>query len=264
LKPKLVINGAAGRMGQRILALAVESDNFEIIAALEHDKCPVLGKDAGEIAGIGNIGLALTTTKPENADVMIDFTLAPAADATIDYCVKNKVALAMGTTGLSDEQLEKIACASQTIPLIQATNMGVGMNVLFEMVGQFAEKLGEEYDIEIVEQHHRFKKDSPSGSAMTLAEKVSQRANKDFPNCLKHGREGKDALREKREIGMHAVRAGDIVGIHEVIYSTLGETVTIKHDAHTRDNFVRGALRAAIWLFGKEAGRYQMKDVLGI
>ena len=264
MKPRLVINGAAGRMGKRILALAVESDNFEIAAALEHSNCPVLGQDAGEIAGIGKIGVVLTAEKPEKAEVMIDFTLAPAADETIEYCLKNKIALIMGTTGLSDEQLAKIDEASRDIPVIQATNMSVGMNVLFELVGKVAKMLGNDYDIEIVEQHHRFKKDSPSGSALSLAESIAKDTNREYPQCLTHGREGKDALRVEGEIGMHAVRAGDIIGIHEVIYSTLGETVTIKHEAHNRDNFVRGAIRAASWLAHKEAGKYHMKDVLEI
>ncbi len=264
MKPGLVINGAAGRMGRRILALAVESGNFQIVAALEHPQCPLLGQDAGQVAGVGNIGVLLSAEKPEKADVMIDFTLAPAADATIDYCAANNIALVMGTTGLTDEQLVKIADAAEFIPLIQATNMSVGMNVLFEMVGKFAAMLGEQYDIEIVEHHHRFKKDAPSGSALTLAEKVCEGAILPYPDSVKHGREGRDALRQKGEIGMHAVRGGDIIGYHEVIYSTLGETVTVTHNAHNRDNFVRGALRAAAWLCGKTAGRYAMKDVLGL
>jgi 4-hydroxy-tetrahydrodipicolinate reductase len=251
-------------MGKRILTLAVESGNFEIAAALEHPECPVLGQDAGETAGIGRIGVELTSEKPARADVMIDFTLAPAADETIDYCRANKVALVMGTTGLSDGQLARIDEISSEIPVIQATNMSVGMNVLFEMVGKFAEMLGEQYDIEIVEHHHRFKKDAPSGSALTLAEKVCEGAGLKYPDAIVHGREGRDALRENGEVGMHAVRGGDIIGYHEVLYSTLGETVRVTHNAHNRDNFVRGALRAALWLSGKEPGRYQMRDVLGL
>lgn len=261
---KLVINGAAGRMGQRILALALESGKFEIAGVLEHPASPQLGKDAGEVAGVGNIGIKLTSEKPANADVMIDFTLAPAADDTIAYCGETGTALIMGTTGLSDEQLARITELAKKVPVIQATNMSVGMNVLFEMVGQFAEKLGEEYDIEIVEHHHRFKKDAPSGSAITLAEKVAEGAGLDVKEALQHGREGRDALRKKGEIGMHAVRGGDIIGYHEVIFSTLGETVTVEHRAHTRDNFVRGAIRAAQWIAGKAPGRYSMKDVLGL
>lgn len=261
---KLAINGAAGRMGQRILALAVESKLFDIVGAIEHSTSPFLGKDAGEVAGVGKLGINLTSEKPADADVIIDFTLAPAADATIEYCVANNVALIMGTTGLSAEQLAKVEQASKTIPVIQATNMSVGMNVLFEMVGKFAKMLGEQYDVEIVEHHHRFKKDAPSGSAITLAEKVAEATDRKTPDCLVNGREGRDALRKDGEIGMHAVRGGDIIGYHEVIYSTLGETVTVEHRAHNRDNFVRGAIRAAGWIAGKPAGKYQMKDVLGL
>ena len=264
MKPKLIINGAAGRMGRRILALAHESGQFNIVAALEHNACPDLGKDAGEVAGIGKINLPLNSQAPDKADVMIDFTLSSAADATIDYCVKSGTALVMGTTGLSREQLDRIEEASKMIPVIQATNMSVGMNVLFELVGKAAQLLGEEYDIEIVEMHHRFKKDSPSGSALTLAERIAQATKRAFPECLRHGREGKEALRVKGEIGMHAVRAGDIIGEHEVIYSTLGETVTISHSAHNRDNFVHGAIRAAYWLSQKGPGLYRMKDILGL
>ncbi|MGE4285400.1 MAG: 4-hydroxy-tetrahydrodipicolinate reductase [Phycisphaerae bacterium] len=261
---KLVINGAAGRMGQRILALALESGKFDIVAALEHPSSNQLGKDAGEVAGVGKIGVCLTSEKPANADVMIDFTLATAADDTIDYCAATKTALIMGTTGLTDEQFARLDELAKKVPLVQATNMSVGMNVLFEMVGQFAEKLGEEYDIEIVEHHHRFKKDAPSGSAITLAERVAEGAGLDVNKALQHGREGRDALRRKGEIGMHAVRGGDIIGYHEVIYSTLGETVIVEHRAHNRDNFVRGAIRAAQWIVGRKPGRYSMKDVLGL
>jgi 4-hydroxy-tetrahydrodipicolinate reductase len=142
--------------------------------------------------------------------------------------------------------------------------MSVGMNTLFALVGKAASMLGPDYDIEIVEQHHRFKKDAPSGSALTLAENIAQATNRQFPDCLTHGRNGKDALREKGKIGMHAVRAGDIVGIHSVIFSTLGETVTLNHTAHSRDTFVRGALRAAGWLINKKPGLYSMADVLGL
>ena len=142
--------------------------------------------------------------------------------------------------------------------------MSVGMNTMFALVGKVASMLGPDYDIEIVEQHHRFKKDAPSGSALTLAEIIAKATGKKFPDCLATGRNGKDALRDKGTIGMHAVRAGDIVGIHSVILSTLGETVTLNHTAHSRDTFVRGALRAAGWLVNKKPGLYSMADVLGL
>jgi len=264
MKPKLVVIGAAGRMGRRILSLAVESGQFDIIAALERQGHPDIGKDAGLVAAAGPINVKLTDAFPAAGDVAIDFSQPEAADKTIDYCIENKVALVSGTTGLNDRQRGKFKAASQKIPVIYGTNMSVGMNVLFNLVGRVATMLGEEYDIEIIEQHHRFKKDAPSGSALTLAENICKATGRDFSDSLTHGRSGKDALRQKGTIGMHAVRAGDITGIHSVIFGTLGETVTLNHTANNRDTFVRGALRAAKWLVGKEPALYSMADVLGI
>ncbi|MDH4202344.1 MAG: 4-hydroxy-tetrahydrodipicolinate reductase [Phycisphaerae bacterium] len=264
MKPALVINGSAGRMGRRIVALACESRQFDIVGATDYPEHPDLGKDAGLLAGIEPINVDLTAQFPDSADVMIDFSLPQAADTAIDYCSKNSVALVMGTTGLSASQLAKLKTASGKIAIVQATNMSLGMNLLFATVGKVAKALGAEYDIEIVEAHHRFKKDAPSGTALSLAEAVCKETGRDYPDSLVHGREGKEALREKGTIGMHAIRAGDIVGEHSVIYSTLGETITISHSAHTRDTFVRGALRAAEWLVGQKPGLYNMQDVLGL
>jgi 4-hydroxy-tetrahydrodipicolinate reductase len=264
MKPALVINGAAGRMGRRIIALAYESRQFDIVGAVDYPEHPDLGKDAGLLAGIEPINVNLTDGFPDSADVMIDFSLPQAADIAIDYCSKNSVALVMGTTGLSASQLAKLNNASHKIAIVQATNMSLGMNLLFATVGKVAKALGENYDIEIVEAHHRFKKDAPSGTALSLAEAVCKETGRDYPGCLTHGREGKEATREKGTIGMHAIRGGDIVGEHSVIYSTLGETITISHSAHTRDTFVRGALRAAEWLVGQKPGLYNMQDVLGL
>ena len=264
MKPELIVNGAAGRMGRRILALAIESQNFQIAGAVDSASHPDIGTDAGLAAGTGEIGVDITCKFPAGADVMIDFSLPQATDAAIEYCWKNKVALVLATTGLSETQLENLNTAARTIPIVQATNMSVGMNVLFATVGNLANMLGEEYDIEITEAHHRFKKDSPSGTALSLAETICKETGRVYPSSLIHGREGKEALREKGTIGMHAIRAGDITGQHSVIFSTLGETVTISHSAHNRDNFARGALRAANWLIEKEAGLYSMQDVLGI
>jgi len=261
---KLAIIGAGGRMGQRILALAVESGRFDIVAAVERRGHPDIGKDSGLAAASGPTGVALTASYPgAAADVAIDFSQPEATDGTLDYCLENGVALVLGTTGLSNEQREKIKAASQKVPVLYATNMSVGMNVLFSLVGRVASALGPEYDIEIVEQHHRFKKDAPSGSALTLAENICKATGREFPGSLTHGRSGKDALRQKGTVGMHAVRAGDITGIHSVIFGTLGETITLNHTAHSRDTFARGALRAATWLVGKKAALYSMADVLG-
>ncbi|RLB23418.1 MAG: 4-hydroxy-tetrahydrodipicolinate reductase [Deltaproteobacteria bacterium] len=264
MKPKLLIVGAAGRMGRRVLALAKDAELFDIIAAVEKKGHPDIGKDAGASAGVEALGVKISSDYPDYADVAIDFSLPEAAERTVDYCLENNAALVLGTTGLSDRQKAKLEAAAEKIPVIYGTNMSVGMNVLFSLVGKVASMLGEDYDIEVIEQHHRFKKDAPSGSALTLADNICKATGRDFPDCIVYGRSGKDALREKDTIGIHAVRAGDIAGRHEIIFSTLGETVTLNHTAHSRDGFARGALRAAQWLIGKPPGLYSMTDVLGI
>jgi 4-hydroxy-tetrahydrodipicolinate reductase len=262
---KLMVIGAAGRMGQRILSLAAKSGQFDIIAAVEKSGHPDIGKAYALESASGTVNVVLADTYPvAAADVAIDFSQPEATDKTIDYCVKNNVALISGTTGLSEQQRDKMKAAAGKIPLIYGTNMSVGMNVLFALVGKAASMLGDEYDIEIIEQHHRFKKDAPSGSALTLAENICRATGRDLSESVVHGRHGKDALRQKGEIGMHAVRAGDITGVHSVIFGTLGETVTLNHTANNRDTFVRGALRAAKWIVGKKPASYSMADVLGI
>ncbi len=271
MKCNLAVIGAAGRMGRRILALAKESDRFDVVAAIERPGHPDIGKDAGLVATAAAIGVNLSSEFPAadpstalRACVAIDFSQPEAANKTIHYCAGNGVALVLGTTGLNDLQRERLKTASGKVPIVCATNMSVGMNVLFSLVGKVAKMLGEEYDIEIIEQHHRFKKDAPSGSALTLAENICKATGRDLAQAVTVGRSGKDVLRQKGTIGMHAVRAGDITGEHSVIFSTLGETVTLSHIAHSRDTFARGALRAAEWLVGKKPGLYSMGDVLGI
>jgi len=261
---QLVVVGAAGRMGKRIIALAVESGDFEICGAVEAPGHGELGKDAGLAAGTKALGVKLTETYPAGAEVVIEFSLPEAVPATLDYCTKHQAALVSGTTGLSSEQRAAIEAASGKIPVIYGTNMSVGMNILFGLAGKVAATLGDQYDIEIIEQHHRFKKDAPSGSALTLAENICKATGRGFPGCLTHGRSGKAGPREKGTIGMHAVRAGDITGVHSVIFGALGETVTISHTANNRDTFVRGALRAAKWLVDKQPGLYSMAEVLGV
>ena len=264
MKSRLVIVGAAGRMGRQIIALAAESGKFDLVGAVESPGHPDIGKDSGQIAGIAANNVKISDEFGAEADVVIEFALPEASTATIECCRVNKVALVMGTTGLSDEQKKLIDAASKEIPVIYGTNMSVGMNVLFALVGKAAAMLGDDYDIEIVEQHHKFKKDAPSGSAMTLAEKICEATGRNAKTCLNFGREGKDALREDGQIGIHAVRAGGIAGRHEVIYANEGETISIGHIAHGRTGFAAGALRAAQWLAGKAPGRYSMADVMGL
>lgn len=260
---RLAIIGAGGRMGRRILALAAESGQFDVVAAVERLGHPDVGQDAGLAAGAKQIEVMLTDTYPAtDADVAIDFSQPQAIEKTIAYCVEDGVPLVCGTTGLNTSQAEQLKAASARIPVLYATNMSVGMNILFALVGKVASLLGADYDIEIVEQHHRFKKDAPSGSALTLAENICKEMGFDFPEALTHGRSGKDALRQKGTIGIHAVRAGDITGVHSVIFGAPGETLTLNHTANSRDTFAAGALRAAKWLVGKEPGFYSVADVL--
>ena len=259
MSTKLVVIGAAGRMGQRIVNLAADSGQFDIVAAIERTDHPDIGK------AIDPSGVVLAdASRRVVADVAIDFSLPEASERTVDFCLENGIALVCGTTGLTDRQRGRLKTASEKIAVLYATNMSVGMNTLFSLAGKVASMLGADYDIEIVEQHHRFKKDAPSGSAMTLAENICRATGRDFPGSLVHGRSGGDALRQQGEIGMHAVRAGDITGVHSVIFGTPGETITLNHTAGSRDTFVRGALRAAQWLVGKQPGLYSMMDVLGI
>ena len=264
MKPNLIIHGAAGRMGRRLLALAVETGEFDLIAAVDRAEHPDIGADAGMAAGIGEINVLLDSVFPATADIVIDFSLPEATERVVDYCRDNNVALVTGTTGLDEGVIEKMAVTAERIAIVQASNMSVGMNVLFSLVGKVANMVGEDYDIEIVEAHHRFKKDSPSGTALTLAENIAKETGRPWPGCLVHGREGKVVPRQAGTIGMHAIRGGDITGEHSVIFSTLGETLKLSHSAHNRDNFVRGALRAAKWLVGRPAGLYSMADVLGL
>jgi 4-hydroxy-tetrahydrodipicolinate reductase len=249
-------------MGRRVLALAEEERIFDVVGAVDYPHHPDAGKDAGVLAGVSALGITLGGEFPQRASVVIDFS--QTATQTIEWCQNCGAALVMGTTGLEKAQMEMLTAAANKIAIVQATNMSPGMNLLFSIVGKVAATLGPEYDIEIIETHHRFKKDAPSGSALSLAKSICESTGRDYPGCLVSGREGKDVPRQAGTIGMHAIRAGDIVGKHTVIYSTQGETITISHEAHSRDTLARGALRAAQWVLDQKPGLYSMQDVLGL
>lgn len=252
-------------MGRRLVALAHEDDALTVAAAIEAAGHPQQGRDAGELAGVGAIGVALSDQLAAGAaDAVIDFTIPVGFRAAMAACVETKTALVVGTTGLTDDDHANIDEAAKTIAVLQAPNMSLGVNLLFALAGQVARTLGDDYDIEIVEAHHRFKVDAPSGTALGIAEAVCDATGKDINNVLVHGREGGDAERKRGEIGMHALRTGDVVGRHTISFGTLGEELQLGHIASTRDVFAHGALKAAKWLAGKPAGRYTMKDVLGL
>ena len=260
---KVAINGACGRMGSRLVSLVSEAADLELAAALERQGRPEIGQDIGELAGVGKLGLPLEADLTRDVDVMVDFSTPDATMQRLARSLEKKISMVIGTTGLSTEQLAQINEAAETIPILISPNMSVGVNVLFAVAAEVAKTLGEDFDIEIVELHHRFKKDAPSGTALKVAQNIAAALGKNLDECAVYGRKGIVGERPKGEIAVHAIRGGDIVGEHHIIFSTLGERVELVHRAHTRDAFARGALRAARFIVGKPAGKYEFSDMLG-
>jgi 4-hydroxy-tetrahydrodipicolinate reductase len=264
VKTVIAINGAAGRMGQRLVCLAQEDRELVLGAALEAPGHPLQGRDIGEVCGLGPLGIALRPDIPleSRVDVVIDFSAPPGTMTALIVCLERRIPLVVATTGHTPEQKSQIEAAAHEIALLMAPNMSLAVNVLFELTRQAARLLkGKDFDVEIVERHHRFKKDSPSGTALHFVRIVQEAMGQEE---IRHGREGLLGERPRGEIGVHALRVGDNVGEHTIIFSTLGETLELMHKGHTRDSYARGALLAAKFLAGKPAGRYGMKDVLGL
>jgi len=261
---KIAITGAAGRMGRRIAALAIESEQFDIAGAVDAPGHEAIGRDIGELAGVGAVGVPVTEDIGQaKVDVLIDFSLPESTMVWLEVCRSEGIGMVIGTTGLTPSQQAAVVDASRAAPIVQAPNMSVGVNVLLKVVGEVARALGEDYDVEITETHHRFKSDAPSGTALALARAICAATGRDADEALTFGRYGR-CPRKPGEIGIHALRVGDTVGEHTVSFGNLGETVTLAHTAHARDTFARGALRAAKWIVGKSPGMYTMQDVLGL
>ncbi|MCD6303367.1 MAG: 4-hydroxy-tetrahydrodipicolinate reductase [Planctomycetes bacterium] len=262
---RIAITGAAGRMGRRLAALAIESGRFDLAAAIEAGGHEAIGRDVGELAGAGTFGVEVTSDLPPDVeiDVLIDFSLPDGTMKFLPVCRSRKVAAVIGTTGLTASQQAEVADAASEIAVVQAANFSIGVNVLLKVVAGVAAALGSDYDVEVVEAHHRFKKDAPSGTAIALARSVCEATGRDYGSAAVLGRGG-HCPRKAGEIGMHAVRLGDTVGEHAVYFGGLGETVYLGHSAHTRDTFARVALRAAEWVRGKQPGLYDMQDVLAL
>jgi len=261
---RLIVDGAAGRMGRRIVALASEDPEVKVVAGFEKAGFPELGKDLGFLAGIGDLGVTVTERREVAADVVVDFSAAESALDMIGWCAERGLAIVVGTTGLGEEGATRLDAAAKKVPCLMAPNMSLGVNVLLRVVADVAKALGDAYDVEIVEAHHRFKKDAPSGTALALGESVAAALGRKLAEVCVHGRKGMVGERSTKEIGFHAVRCGDVVGEHTVIFGGLGERIEVRHVASSRDTFVRGALRAAKFLAGKPPGRYTMADVLGL
>jgi len=264
---KICMIGAAGKMGRRIIALTKDDEAAEISGAVESAESPFIGMDAGEVAGIGKIGVKIVSdyeSAAKDADVLIDFTFKMVTLNNLDVYEKINKPLIIGTTGFEGEEVEKIKRLSDKLPLLLAPNMSLGVNLTFKILDMVAKAIGNLYDIEIIEAHHRMKKDAPSGTAMRMAEVVAAATGRDLDKDAVYCRRGLIGERKDNEIGIQTIRAGDIVGEHTVMFCGNGERIEITHKAHTRDTFAKGAITAAKWIKGKSNGFYSMFDVLNI
>lgn len=264
---KIAIVGAAGRMGQALIRCSRTLSGLQVVAAVEQASNPAQGKDAGLLAGVDETGVRITSdlaAAVRAADVLIDFSFHENVPCTVKLAVEHRKGVVIGTTGLNPEERAVVEKAITSIGIVSAPNMSLGVNLLFALVEKAGQALGLDYDVEITEAHHRYKKDAPSGTALRLGEKVAAGRKQNFRDVAVFGREGLGGERPKGEIGIHALRAADIIGDHTVLFATEGERVEISHRATSRDAFAKGALHAAAWLAGQKPGLYDMQDVLGV
>jgi 4-hydroxy-tetrahydrodipicolinate reductase len=264
---KIAVCGAAGRMGQRIIASIIEAEGTEFCGALERHAHHQIGEDAGLLAGCGKTDVLITDSLNavvSSCDVLIDFTSPKVSLRNLELCALHNKAIVIGSTGFTSEERALAAELAKDIPAVLAPNMSVGVNVCFKILKDVAKTLGNDFDVEIVELHHNKKKDSPSGTAVRMGEVVAEALGRDYNKVANYHREGICGERTKEEIGMQTVRGGDIVGEHTVYFIGMGERIEISHRAMTRDMFSRGSVRAAKWVVGQKPGLYDMQDVLGL
>jgi 4-hydroxy-tetrahydrodipicolinate reductase len=259
---QLAIHGAAGRMGKRLIALGSQDKAFRITAAVDSPTNPELGKDAGLLAGVSPIDVALSSSWPDTVQVAIDFSVPAACESALKHCLSKKLPLVVATTGLETHHVDLIRSAAKEIPICWAPSMSMTVNLTMKLVQQAAAALkSQQPDVEIIERHHRFKEDAPSGTALKFGEIVAKAMG--LTEHV-HGREGQSGARPRNEIGYHAVRVGDDPGQHTIIFGLLGETIEMRVAASNRDCYAQGALAAAKFLVAKSAGLYDMFDVLGL
>lgn len=252
---RLAVSGALGRMGREIISLALKDTRFEVVCPIEREDHP----DAGKSVCLGGREFVLRTAVSKDAGVLIDFSSPVALGERIKECVAIGCGLVVGTTGLANVDLEELEIAGKKIPVLQSYNMSLGVNLLVQFVSRTAAVLGEDWDVEIIETHHNLKKDAPSGTALMLKDAVLRGRGKN--SDIVHGRKG-ESLRKKGEIGIHAIRGGDIVGEHSVQFITNSESVELVHKARSREIFARGALLAALFVADKKKGLFTMQDVV--
>jgi 4-hydroxy-tetrahydrodipicolinate reductase len=264
---RIAVAGAAGRMGSRITALSKEYEGLQLTGAFERKGHKDIGKDIGTISGIGETGVALVDSPEsimDSIDLIISFTTVEASLEHLRLASSKGKAMVIGTTGFSKDHLQEINELTRKIPCVMASNMSMGVNLLLKVLQDIARTLGEGYDIEIIEAHHRMKKDAPSGTALKMAQVISGALGRNLDDVAVYARKGIIGERTAKEIGIQTIRAGDIVGEHTVIFGGLGERIEVTHKVSSRDTFARGALRAALWVPKKPAGLYDMQDVLGL
>jgi 4-hydroxy-tetrahydrodipicolinate reductase len=261
----VVIAGAAGRMGSRLVALLPDEHDLRLTGALEAPGHTALGKDAGEVAGVGRLDVPIgadpeAVLRPDR--ILIEFSVPEASLAHLRVLARTGGRAVIGTTGFSAAQKAEVEDLATRVPILLSPNMSVGVNVAFRVLADIARLLGDDYDVEITETHHRFKKDAPSGTALRMAEVVARALGRDLDRTAVYGRHGLPGERTRAEIGVMSLRSGDVVGEHTVSFGALGERVELTHRAHSRDTFARGALRAARFIATAPVGLYSMQDVL--
>ncbi len=265
---RAIVAGAGGRMGGRIINMIDADGGIELAAAFERKDAPAVGQDAALIAGLNKTTGVIVAENLEavigQGDVIIDFTFHEATVNHARTAAKFQRPMVIGTTGLSPDEMGEIKALARVFPCVLAPNMSVGVNLLYGLIEMAARTLGDDYDIEIVEAHHRMKKDAPSGTALQLGRVAAAAVGRDLTEVGVYARHGMIGERSRKEIGIQTVRAGDIVGEHTVLFGGVGERIEITHKASSRDTFAKGAVRAAKWVAGKAPGLYDMQDVLGL
>lgn len=266
---RIAVTGAAGRMGKTLIEAVQQAPDVTLTAAVVEPGSSLIGADAGELAGVGKLGVALSgslETVKDQFDLLIDFTAPEVTLQNLAFCVAHGKQMVIGTTGLNEAQKQALESAAEQVALVFAPNMSVGVNLCFKLLEIAAQALGDDggYDIEVIEAHHRHKVDAPSGTALRMGEVVAQALGRDLASCAVYGREGQTGPRTAKEIGFETIRAGDVVGDHTVLFATEGERIEITHKASSRMTFAKGAVRAAQWLADKPQGLFDMQDVLGL
>jgi 4-hydroxy-tetrahydrodipicolinate reductase len=262
-----VVTGAAGRMGGKVINLISTTDNIRVAGAVEVSGHPIIGRDIGQSLGLGNTGILVSDNLADcidKADVVIDFTSHDASLKNLKTASEKNCAIVIGSTGFNAGELDEIKRLAVKSRCVLTPNMSVGVNVMLKVLEYCAGILKDDYDVEIIEAHHHLKKDAPSGTAMQMAKVIADKLGRDMDKSLVYARRGLIGERTKKEIGIQTVRAGDITGDHTVIFGGIGERLEIIHRAHSRDNFAKGAIRAAQWIVNQKSGLYDMQDVLGL